>query len=277
MTQLDSHLVVTPSGRKRPVSIPWREIACRLAEGAKPAAIAAGLGLPEERIWRHLRNSLRFRHYLKQAVERQRLLSGLQLAALGQRALLARGLTPESLDGDLLRLLNEAAHPREEPACDVGQRIEQLGKTGARPPNMAFRRRLAEEKRRMDQQVEIWRIQDTLRAAAQAAVAPPVVPPAAHRAGEPARRDTSTSEAERSATNAGEAARSQTYTGEAARSQTNAGEHARRAANNSEPLRTGATDRDAEPKLRLRWSRPPKPRHPPAQVLLATPGAAPDS
>lgn len=246
-----------PSGRKRPVSIPWREIACRLAEGAKPAAIAAGLGLPEERIWRHLRNSLRFRHYLKQAVERQRLLAGLQLAALGQGALLARGLHPESLDGELLRLLNEAAHPQEEPACDVGQRIEQLGKTGARPPNMALRRRLAEEKRRMDQQVEVWRIQDAARAAAQAAVAPPVAPPAAQSAGEPIRRDTSASEAQRSPTNAGE--------------------HPRSITNGSEPLRTETKHGDAEPKLRLRWSRPPKPRHPPAQVLPATPEAAADS
>ncbi len=256
MTQSASHFVATPSGRARPVAIPWREIACRLADGAKPAAVAADLGLQEERIWRHLRKSLRFRFYLRQAMERQRLLAGLQLATLGQAALVSRGLDPNSLDGDLLRLLNEAAPDR-----DIGQQIEQLGKTGERPPNMAFRRRMAEEKRRMDQQVEVWRMQDAARAAAQAAVAPPVAPPVvapkAQDSGEPSRRAPSASEAERS--------------------ETNAGEHARSATNSSEPLRTETKHRDAEPKLRLRWSRPPKPRHPPAQVLPAMPEAAPDS
>ncbi len=262
----------TPSGRKRPVSIPWREIACRLAEGAKPAAVAADLGLPEERIWRHLRNSLRFRYYLKQAVERQRLLAGLQLAALGQAALLARGLHPESLDGDLLRLLNEAA-----PEADIGQRIEQLGKTGERPPNMAFRRRMAEEKRRMDLQVEIWRIEDAARAAVQAAVPQPAAPPKSQDAGEPVRSQTSIRDAERDETNASEALRSQTNIGEALRSETSAGEHARRETNSSEPLRTEAKLGEAGPKLRLRWSRPPTPRLRPGQTSPETPGTAPDS
>ena len=32
------HPEAIPSGRKRPVSIPWREIARRLAEGARPAS-----------------------------------------------------------------------------------------------------------------------------------------------------------------------------------------------------------------------------------------------
>uniref|UniRef100_UPI00313811D1 hypothetical protein n=1 Tax=Ferrovibrio terrae TaxID=2594003 RepID=UPI00313811D1 len=87
----------TPSGRKSPVTIPWRLVARRLAEGEKPGAIAAGLGLEEDRIWRHLRRSLRFRFYLRQALERQQMLAGLQLAAAGRSAMLSRGLQPESL------------------------------------------------------------------------------------------------------------------------------------------------------------------------------------
>ncbi len=211
MTQslIDTPARTSPSGRARPVTIPWREVACRLAEGARPGAIAADLGLAEERIWRHLRKSLRFRFWLRQAMERQRLLAGLQLATLGQTALLSRGLDPGSLDGDLLRLLTEAA-----PAEDIGQQIEQLGQTGAPPPNAAFRRRLAEERQRMDLQVEVWQAQDAVREATA----------------EPQRAETSTNEAKRTETNANEAPRSETNTGEAERTQTNTNEHPRSAA-----------------------------------------------
>jgi len=194
--------------RKRPIAIPWREVACRLAEGARPAAIAADLGLAEERIWRHLRKSLRFRFYLRQAMERQRLLAGLQLASLGQTALLSRGLDPANLDGDLLRLLAEAA-----PAEDIGQQIEQLGQTGEPPPNMAFRRRLSEERQRMDLQMKVWQAQDAAR----------------QSTAEPQRADTSASEPKRTETNASEPPRSETNTREAERTQTNTNEHPRSA------------------------------------------------
>lgn len=223
--------------RASPVQIPWREIACRLADGARPAAIAADLGLQEERIWRHLRQSLRFRFYLRQAMERRRLLAELQLAALGQAALVARGLDPDSLDGDLLRLLNEAA-----PEGDLGPQIETLGKTGERPPNMAFRRRLAEEKQRMDLQVEIWRAQDAARAAGAAAAA----------------------EAARSAANASEAVRSATNAHEAPRTLANTGEAARSAAKPSE----------VEPAPRPRPPSPPAEPPPPAVVDLDGPDLA---
>lgn len=269
MTHLDSDPITTPSGRKRPVQIPWREIACRLAEGAKPAAVAADLGLAEDRIWRHLRQSLRFRFYLQQAMERQRLLAGLQLATLGQAALLSRGLKPDSLDGELLRLLNEAAH-RHEPGADLAQQIERLGKTGERPPNMAFRRRMAEEKRLMDLQVETWRRQDAARAAAAPAT------PAAPGTEEPAQPETKARDAERSETNAGEPVRSAANASEAPRTAANASEAPRSAANASEASRTAANPSEADRPLRLRWSPPPHPR-PPAQVPLARPGSMADS
>ncbi len=259
----------TPSGRKRPVAVPWRDIACRLAEGAKPAAVAADLGLQEERIWRHLRKSLRFRFYLRQAMERQRLLAGLQLATLGQTALLSRGLQPESLDGDLLRLLDEAAQ-RQEPGCDLAQQIEQLGKTGERPPNMAFRRRMAEEKRLMDLRVETWRIQEAARAAAATA-------PASPEAEVPERPETNSGEPVRSATNASEPVRSETNTNEPLRSETNAGEPVRSETNAGEAPRTAATPPEPQPALRLQWTRPPKPRQPPMQALPPGRDGVPDS
>jgi hypothetical protein len=241
------------STRARPVMIPWREVARRLAEGEKPSAIAAGLAFDEDRIWRHLRKSLRFRTYLRQAIERQRQLAALLLEGTGRSAMLALGRQPESLDGTLLRcLLDEADRTAgaEAPASsDVSRRIERLGETGAPPPNMAFRRRLAEEWRRMDQQVEAWRAQD----AARAGVAPPAPQPPEPRRSEPQRSETNASEAERSETNVNEAKRTETNANEAERSGTNANE-----AQRAETKRKGV-DRTT----RLRWSAPPEPRHPP--------------
>jgi hypothetical protein len=138
------------AGRTRPVRIPWREVARRLADGEKPAAIAAGLGLNEDRIWRHLRRSLRFRFYLQQAVDRQRLLAGLQLAATAPGALVSRSQQAENLDGEGLRLLNEAAGGSVPSEGGVGKQIEHLGETGGLPPNMAWRARMAAERRGMD-------------------------------------------------------------------------------------------------------------------------------
>lgn len=207
---------LTPSARKRPVSIPWREVARRLAEGEKPAAIASGLGLDEDRIWRHLRKSLRFRSYLHRAIERQRQLAGLLLEGAGLAAMVASSRQPEALDGGVLRcLLDEversSAADMPVPA-EISKRIERLGETGAPLPNMAFRRRMAEEKRLMDLQVATWRIQDTARAAATA------------RIDEPQGGRANASEPERTETNANEHERSETNTSEARRSETNANE-----------------------------------------------------
>lgn len=233
-------LPATPSGRKRPVTIPWREVACRLAEGARPGAIAADLGLAEERIWRHLRKSLRFRFYLRQAMERQRLLAGLQLATLGQTALLSRGLDAATLDGELLRLLAEAAQRQDSDGDALGQQIEQLGQTGAPPPNMALRRRLSEERQRMDLQMQVWQAQDAAR----------------QSAAEPQRAETNTNEAKRSETNASEAPRTETNPSEAPRSETNTGEAERTQTNTHEPPRTTAKPDGAPPGPRLRPSAP---------------------
>jgi hypothetical protein len=224
--------------------IPWRDVARRLAEGEKPGAIAAGLAIDEERIWRHLRKSLRFRTYLRQAIERQKYLADLLLEGTGRSAMVALGRQPENLDGGMLRcLLDEAGRTAEADAPALARRIERLGETGAPPPNMAFRRRMAEEKRRMDQQVEIWRIEDAARAAMQA----PAAQPAAPTPGEPQRNQTNANEPERSETNANEAKRTET----------NINEHQRSAANPDQPRRT----------TRLRWTRPfvrpGEPRHPP--------------
>lgn len=183
--------------RKSPVRIDWKEIARRLAEGARPAAVAAAAGIDEDRLWRHLRASLRFRFYLSQALERQQLLAELQLGVAGRSAALSRSLQPESLDGDLLKCLLA-----ESGSGGIAKQVEQLGATGQRPPNMAFRRRLAAERRQMDAQFAA--IEAECRAIA----------------GQPARSLANASETPRSPANAGEASRSAAKAGEAPRSET---------------------------------------------------------
>lgn len=149
MTQSDPGIAETPPS-SRPARIPWREIARRLAGGAQPAALAPDYGIDEDRIWRHLRKSLRFRFYLQQAVDRQRLLAGLQLAATAPGALVSRGQQAASLDGEGLRLLAEAGGGSVPPEGGTHKQIEQLGETASLPPNMAWRVRMAAERRGMD-------------------------------------------------------------------------------------------------------------------------------
>lgn len=270
MIQPDPTPTSPPVTRARPVMIPWRDVARRLAEGEKPASVAAGLTIDEDRIWRHLRKSLRFRTYLQQAIERQRQLGDMLLDGAGRSAMVALGRQPENLDGGMLRcLLDEAGRAAEADAPALARRIEQLGETGAPPPNMAFRRRMAEEKRQMDHQMEVWRIQDAARAAAQTAV-----PTAA-----PARPAPASGEPQRSQTNANEPERTQTNANEAERTETNANEHQRSETNPAEP----------GPTTRLSWSRPParlaEPRRPadvdpvpgPVSALPARPVTVADS
>jgi hypothetical protein len=153
MTQPDHGIAAPPSqatAKASPARIPWREIARRLAGGAQPAVLAPEYGIDEDRIWRHLRKSLRFRFYLQQAVDRQRLLAGLQLAATAPGALVSRGQQAGSLDGEGLRLLAEAGGGSVPPEGGTQKQIEQLGETAALPPNMAWRARMATERRQMD-------------------------------------------------------------------------------------------------------------------------------
>jgi hypothetical protein len=138
------------AGPKRQRRFPWREIARRLAAGGQPAEVAVQFALDEDRIWRHLRRSARFRFYLQQAVDRQRLLSGLQLAATAGGALVMRGRQAESLDADGLRLLSEAGGSESPPEGGIGRQVARLGETAGLPPNMAWRSRMAAQRREMD-------------------------------------------------------------------------------------------------------------------------------
>jgi hypothetical protein len=138
---------------KRPVRVDWKLAARRVAEGAGLPTVVAELGITEEHFWRHLRRSLRFRFQLEQAVERRAGLIALQSRAALPAAVLDRCLQADSLDGGLLTALltdTEAVRTSEAPAGDSSGLIGRLAETGRRPPNMAFRRRLAAERQQMD-------------------------------------------------------------------------------------------------------------------------------
>src|SRR3546814_21030964 len=63
-----------PGPAPRPYTkIDWKQAAALIAGGRTVEATADALGLAPERIWRHLNRSLRFRFYLRQAIQRQRL------------------------------------------------------------------------------------------------------------------------------------------------------------------------------------------------------------
>lgn len=132
--------------RKPALRIDWKTAARRLAEGAPVAIVAGELGIEEERIWRHLKRSLRFRHYLRQAFGRQRLMTELQLGVAGRAATLGRCLQPDHLDTEMLQYAGSFGGP----AAEGKDLIERLGETGNSPPNMALRARIKAERQVMD-------------------------------------------------------------------------------------------------------------------------------
>lgn len=64
----------TRSPRWRRTWIDWPKAARMIAEGGQPETVAAALGISEERVWRHLETSDRFRDLVRQATLRRQLL-----------------------------------------------------------------------------------------------------------------------------------------------------------------------------------------------------------
>ncbi|MFN4276651.1 MAG: hypothetical protein ACK4FJ_10160 [Ferrovibrio sp.] len=180
------------------VRVDWKLAARRVAEGAGLATVVAELGITEEHFWRHLRRSLRFRFLLEQAVERRAGLIALQSRAALPAAVLDRCLQADSLDDGLLTALltdTEAVRASDAPAGDSSGLIGRLAETGRHPPNMAFRRRLAAERQKMDA---------TFAAISAQAAAKRAQPD------EPARTEAKSSQPERSETDPNGPERSQT-------------------------------------------------------------------
>jgi hypothetical protein len=122
---------VARPARRRPKLVDWRRAARLLADGSSPEEIAATVGIDEAHFWRHLRNSLRFQFYVRQARDRRRLLGRLQLELVAGDAVL-RGLrNAERLDRDMLAWATATAG-LQDGAVDESDTdlIAQLGATG---------------------------------------------------------------------------------------------------------------------------------------------------
>lgn len=152
------------SGPSRRPQIAWRRGAVMWADGEELSTICAALGIDEDRFWRHVRNSQRFRFLIQQAGDRRRLQAQLRLAREGREALLRAMPQIEKYDPATLRWLGEqaglvSAMPGNAmpaggtPSHDRPDAGERLRLAAAPPPNQAFRKRIAAQRARMDAEV----------------------------------------------------------------------------------------------------------------------------
>ena len=146
---------ISVAPRKR-VRIDWKRGAGLLIDGEKPAAVCAALGIDEERLWRHLRGSLRFQFLLRQARERRQLLGRLRLEAASGDAAIRGALQAEKQDAALFAGLTGAGGigPAEEKTADGRDVIARLADSTRRAPNQALHRRFDVERRKMDAEVD---------------------------------------------------------------------------------------------------------------------------
>lgn len=79
---------VSKPRRKSPVRVDWKAVARLWAGGARPEAIAAQVGIDEDRLWRHLRHSPRFPRLLADEMERRRLQAEIEFGIAGRAAAL---------------------------------------------------------------------------------------------------------------------------------------------------------------------------------------------
>ncbi|WP_341705371.1 hypothetical protein [Ferrovibrio sp.] len=238
--------------KQRPYTkIDWKCAAALIAGGRTVEEAAGLLDLPAERIWRHLNRSLRFRFFIRQAVERQRLQAELHLAAAARDTVLACSRDPLGLDGDSLQWLVAesglagcgARRAAERDRRDGDDLVQKLADTGDRPPVRARYEAFVAEKREMDglmaaAQVELEATRRRLVAAGQLDPRPgdDVAPATAG----PGRSAAVTGGSERSVPDRGGPERSETVTSGPQRSETVTSGPERSAAVTSGPERSAA-------------------------------------
>ncbi|MFN4277362.1 MAG: hypothetical protein ACK4FJ_13765 [Ferrovibrio sp.] len=124
------------------------------ADGEELPTICAALGIDEDRFWRHVRSSQRFRFLIQQAGDRRRLQAQFRLAREGREALLRAMPQIEKYDPATLRWLGEQAGLAEvTPSTNRPDAGERLRLAASPPPNQAFRKRIAAQRARMDAEV----------------------------------------------------------------------------------------------------------------------------
>lgn len=144
-------------GRKPPpktrIRIDWKRGAKLLAAGEPPEAVAAALGIEEDRLWRHLNRSPRFQFLLRQALERQMVAAQLQFGIAGRQASVQRCGRAEALDGESWQWLSRETGITTDEAAKAEQSrkmVAALGAAGrrqARPKRPTPAEALAEARR----------------------------------------------------------------------------------------------------------------------------------
>ena len=154
---------------KTRIRVDWKRGAKLLAGGEPAEAVAAALGIAEERLWRHFNRSLRFQFLFGQALERRRLTAKLAFDEAACRAVVQRCGRIEEIDGESWQWLaretglasgdaegNEGGEgdgksANAKPAREA-RLVAALKDAGRMPPNQALRERIRKERKGMDAQ-----------------------------------------------------------------------------------------------------------------------------
>lgn len=138
-TEIEPAQAAQPAGKKR-VRIDWKRGAALLMAGETPDAVAAALGVTQDRLWLHLRRSARFQFLLRQARETQLLLGRLKLEATANAAAIRCAEKAEKPPARLFEEFRSASQPAWASPCtgDMVQRLaDSLRRAPKRRPHVA--------------------------------------------------------------------------------------------------------------------------------------------
>lgn len=141
VNEIDPAPAAPPAGKKTRVRIDWSRGAALLVAGEAPDAVAAALGITQDRLWRHLRNSARFQFLLRQARETQLLLGRLQLEAASNAAAIRCAHKAEKPPAALFEQFKISSQPAWDKPSSVDGRdmVLRLADSQRRAPKRARR------------------------------------------------------------------------------------------------------------------------------------------
>jgi hypothetical protein len=133
LDEIDPACETPQADKKTRVRIDWKRGAALLVAGETPDAVAAALGITQDRLWRHLRSSLRFQFLLRQARETQLLLGRLKLEAVANAAAIRCAEQAEKPPASLFEQFKTTSQPAWAPPCS-GDMVHRLAESLRRAP-----------------------------------------------------------------------------------------------------------------------------------------------